>query len=417
MNRHQSLSPLTYFAATAAAVLICYGAFLWLHADARYFYLPIVLLALTYAAINFYRQIRGDSDYRIAVPRDIGLFARRVVVRYVVWLVIMYGGFRTLESLPFYGSAPYQINSIIYKDLLYAYVVLGIPYFALTLWLRAGSKDDFYDPVVRLILMVKQPLQRLLRGDPWRRVIRALAKRYNRKAILTLLMRGYFIPIMVAQVPWNMNNAIQLTGYAFTGQDTLSLLLWCVNFLWLIDVTNASLAYLIESRWLENRARSIDLTVIGWCVCLFCYEPLNNYTGSALPFGPLLVTTNVQTLIVPTFGFLLVVKFIESLLLAIHIFVDVSLGPSVANITLRKLQTRGPYALVRHPGTTTKLIFWFAISACYAGFWSLPYLLGFLGWGALYVGRALTEERHLRQFPEYRDYMNQVRYRFIPGVY
>jgi protein-S-isoprenylcysteine O-methyltransferase Ste14 len=416
MNRHLSLSPVTYFAATTGAVLACYAAFYLLHVDARFFYLPIVVLALIHACINFARQLLGSGEFRIVAPRSPGLFARRVLMRYLVWFAIMFAGFRTLEALPFYQLPLYAGNAVIYRDLLYVYLVLGIPYFALTLWLRTSRTEDFYDPVVRFLLMIKQPPQRLLRGDGWRRVLRPFAKRYNRKALLTLLMRAYFIPIMLAQVPWNMSSVIQLTGYAFTGQDTLSLLLWLVALLWLIDVTNAAVAYLIESRWLENRARSIDMSILGWAVCLFCYEPLNNATGSLLPFGPMLADTNHESLIIPTFAFLLVVKLIESVLLGLHIFVDVSLGPSVANITLRKLQTRGPYALVRHPGTTTKLIFWLAISVCYAGFWSAPFLLGFLGWAALYIGRALTEERHLRQFPEYRDYMAQVRYRFIPGV-
>lgn len=416
MNRHHSLSPTTYFTATTGAVLACYAAFYWLPIDARYFYFPIVALALIYAGINFTRQLRGQGDFNIAAPRNPALFARRVLVRYVVWFAIMFAGFRTLEALPFYQYPPYSANAAIYRDLLDAYLILGIPYFALTLWLRAARTEDYYDPVVRLLVMLKQPPLRLLRGDPWRRVLRAFTKRYNRKAVLTLLMRAYFIPIMLAQVPWNMTNLLQITGYAFTGQDTLSLLIWILYLLWLIDVTNAAVAYLIESRWLENRARSIDMTVLGWAVCLFCYDPLNNTTGALLPFGPLLANSDPASLLVPTVGFLLAVKTIESVLLAIHIYVDVSLGPSVANITLRQLQTRGPYALVRHPGTTTKLIFWLTISGCYVGFWSVPYLLGFLGWSALYIGRALTEERHLRQYPEYRDYMAKVRYRFIPGV-
>jgi protein-S-isoprenylcysteine O-methyltransferase Ste14 len=416
MNRHHSLSPFTYFAATSGAVLACYGAFHALRVDARFFYLPIVALALIYAAINFVRQLKGQSEFQLAAPRNFALFARRVLVRYLVWFAIMFAGFRTLEALPFYRYPAYAANAAIFRDLLGAYLVLGIPYFALTLWLRASRTEDFYDPVVRLLLMIRQPMLRLLRGDGWRRVLRPFAKRYNRKAVLTLLMRAYFVPIMVAQVPWNMNNLLQLTGYAFTGRDTLSLLSWCVTLLWMIDITNAAVAYLIESRWLENRARSIDMTIVGWSVCLFCYEPLNGYTGALLPFGPLLANGNPDTLIIPTLGFLLLVKVIESVLLGIHIFVDVSLGPAVANITLRKLQTRGPYALVRHPGTTTKLVFWLAISACYAGFWNAAYLLGFLGWSALYIARALTEERHLRQYPEYRAYMAQVRYRFVPGV-
>jgi protein-S-isoprenylcysteine O-methyltransferase Ste14 len=110
------------------------------------------------------------------------------------------------------------------------------------------------------------------------------------------------------------------------------------------------------------------------------------------------------------------VKILEISLLALHIYIDLSLGTSVANISLKKLQTTGPYGVVRHPGTTTKLAFWILISACYSAFWSWPIILGQLAWSALYIGRAITEERHLRQHEEYREYMKKVRYRFIPGL-
>jgi len=36
---------------------------------------------------------------------------------------------------------------------------------------------------------------------------------------------------------------------------------------------------------------------------------------------------------------------------------------------------------------------------------------------ACYVWRAILEERFLCQYPEYREYMKKVRYRFVPGVF
>ena len=43
-------------------------------------------------------------------------------------------------------------------------------------------------------------------------------------------------------------------------------------------------------------------------------------------------------------------------------------------------------------------------------------ILGHLAWNVIYVLRALTEERHLRHYAEYREYMQRVKYRFIPGL-
>ncbi|MFC1851988.1 methyltransferase family protein [candidate division CSSED10-310 bacterium] len=36
---------------------------------------------------------------------------------------------------------------------------------------------------------------------------------------------------------------------------------------------------------------------------------------------------------------------------------------------------------------------------------------------AAYVWRALFEEKFLQNYAEYRDYMQQVKYRFIPGLF
>ena len=49
---------------------------------------------------------------------------------------------------------------------------------------------------------------------------------------------------------------------------SLQSLTWTSAILWLMDTTNASLSYCIESRWIENRSRSIDMTVGGWLVYL-----------------------------------------------------------------------------------------------------------------------------------------------------
>lgn len=73
-------------------------------------------------------------------------------------------------------------------------------------------------------------------------------------------------------------------------------------------------------------------------------------------------------------------KIAEALLLGMHIYTDVSLGPSVANITLKKLQTRGMYGLIRHSGTITNLLFWLLQSAFYRQFWTVKFLFSYLGW-------------------------------------
>lgn len=412
----RALLPRQYFIATAVAVFSSYYLFNRFAIDPRYHLAPLALLAVLYAALNFARQLRGASDFQVHWKLNGMRLFKRALTRYLVWLALITSGFALLRVVPITSS---EITTAVHgflDDFILVYLVLGLPYFYLTLLCKASRVEDFYDPVVRLLHLFKQPLLRLIRGDNLRSITRVLRNRYNRKVLLNLLMRMYFLPIMLLQLTVYFPYALNLHNDAFSGQNLLATLYWITAMLWLLDMTNAALAYLVESRWLENRSRSIDMSITGWAVCLICYEPFSNVTGAVFPFAPFLANGDVSALLVPSVDFLVAIKVVEILVLGLHIYVDVSLGTSVANITLKQLQTRGAYGIIRHPGTSTKLLFWFVVACGYSQFWSVKFLFGFCAWAALYIARALTEERHLSQYAEYRDYQQKVRYRFIPGV-
>ena len=413
---HHNISPHVYVAATLGTALAFFALFRQWGFPAEYFFAPILALAAVYGLINLVRQGKGLSDFRIEARPDFARLLRRALARYLVWLPVFYIAAHAYHMLPFYNSPGSQPVLYFFDTLLKLYLVGGLPYFLLTLTFKSSRVEDFYDPAVRIIHIIKQTLYRTFLSEDLRSPLQVFKNRYNRKVLLTLVMRAYFIPIMVAQVYTTLGQSVAFAANHFNDYSFLTVLLWLTAILWLCDVINASVAYGIESRWLENRTRDIDLTITGWAVCLFCYYPLNNITGSLFPFAYSVVSNNPGALIVPELDFFYAVKVLEISLLALHIYIDVSLGTSVANISLKKLQTTGPYGVVRHPGTTTKLAFWLLISACYSAFWSWPIMLGQLAWSILYVARALTEERHLRQHEEYREYMKKVRYRFFPGL-
>ena len=90
-------------------------------------------------------------------------------------------------------------------------------------------------------------------------------------------------------------------------------------------------------------------------------------------------------------------------------------GLRFSNLTHRGIITRGPYAWVRHPAYIAKNIAWWTMSI--QGF-SGPLQFLFLAlWNVVYYVRAVTEERHLGQDPDYRAYCRHVKYKFIPGVW
>jgi protein-S-isoprenylcysteine O-methyltransferase Ste14 len=80
---------------------------------------------------------------------------------------------------------------------------------------------------------------------------------------------------------------------------------------------------------------------------------------------------------------------------------------------------------VRHPAYAAKNLAWWigALPNLYLVFISgnvrnAAYaLLALCGWTAIYALRAITEERHLLLSNNgYAEYMNRVKWRFIPGV-
>ena len=91
------------------------------------------------------------------------------------------------------------------------------------------------------------------------------------------------------------------------------------------------------------------------------------------------------------------------------------LGRSISLLPeARRLVTRGPYALVRHPLYLGEMVAVAGIALQHLSAWALL-LLG-LGW-AFQIQRMKYEELVLSQsFPEYGDYMARTA-RLVPGVY
>jgi len=83
-------------------------------------------------------------------------------------------------------------------------------------------------------------------------------------------------------------------------------------------------------------------------------------------------------------------------------------------IALRKVKTGGLYGIIRHPMYFTDIL------------WRVGFILKnpcvlnftiFVVSSACYIYRAILEEKFLSQYPEYSQYMQQVKYRFLPGIF
>jgi protein-S-isoprenylcysteine O-methyltransferase Ste14 len=82
-------------------------------------------------------------------------------------------------------------------------------------------------------------------------------------------------------------------------------------------------------------------------------------------------------------------------------------------IAFRELKSYGLYGRVRHPMYATDILLRIGFLINH---FNLFTVLVFIISTGCYVYRAILEERFLSQQPEYREYMNRVRYRFIPFV-
>jgi protein-S-isoprenylcysteine O-methyltransferase Ste14 len=180
----------------------------------------------------------------------------------------------------------------------------------------------------------------------------------------------------------------------------------CVFF---VDCGWALMGYSLESRWLGNKTRSVEPTPFGWLVCLACYPPYNNVLGTYLPLqnGPQIAffTTDTNQLIF---------KGLSVGLFAIYASATVAFGFKFSNLTNRGIVSRGPYRFVRHPAYLCKCSAWWLEHLPTMTPTKAVFLSGLCG---VYALRAWTEERHLSQDPEYREYKKKTPWVLLPGVY
>lgn len=211
------------------------------------------------------------------------------------------------------------------------------------------------------------------------------------------------------------------------------------NFLSLIDLFNSSLysflfqiilfldvlfftiGYLVESKKLKNEIISVEPTVLGWVVCLICYPPFSESITKIVGWK----SSDYPNLLSTSITFHVIICICILLLMGLYTLASINLNLKASNLTNRGIVSGGIYGIVRHPAYMAKNLAWwiggipFMIVAFHTSLLALVSVLLSLGfWSFIYFLRAITEERHLLLANNgYAEYMKQVRYRFIPGIY
>lgn len=228
-----------------------------------------------------------------------------------------------------------------------------------------------------------------------------------RLGFLTLCVKWFYIPLITTWVINNIFHQVNLTnGLTAT---LISINAYLMALFILVDTAIFSFGYTVESKYLKNEMRSVEPTILGWTVCLWCYPPFNGFSfgifdhqlgfNVALSNPPDWLTTTASILITLGWG--------------IFAWASVALGFRASNLTNRGIVCRGPYRFCRHPAYTVKIMIWILEGVIFG-----RYFLGLmLGFALIYFLRGWTEERHLSRDPDYIAYKKKVRWRCIPGLF
>lgn len=406
---------------------------------------------------------RKPEGYRASGPK--GLPAR-LLFRWAPVLLVMTVLLLIYQFHPYYGRSMFTGKNwaALFRSAWLLWLLAGIPYVYFTLEKFGGRRMDLTDGAMHWALLFRGVWSWLFEGCRWPRHV--WKNRRMRTSVLSLAVKAFFTPLMwvflsdhannmrnmwlkhknielltdaeiisinakpfrdMAQAWWEYFLGIWprlqptwdgfvdgLSVWRFTSDDTRWSLDFYYQLLFFVDCLWAFTGYAGESRWLDNKTKSVEPTGFGWMVALMCYPPFNDLSGTYFPLGKSdVLFSNPDTLLV--FKALTLVAF------TVYVWATLAFGPRFSNLTHRGIVQRGPYAFIRHPAYAAKNFAWWMEHLPYAGSAN-----GFLGvnwanlawlacWNIIYALRAWTEERHLSRDPVYVEYKKKVRWAAIPG--
>lgn len=233
----------------------------------------------------------------------------------------------------------------------------------------------------------------------------------NKTTLLLMLVKIFYVPIMLnfffansRSVLFFLQNRLLRGNFNFNFQvDYVNLF----SIIFMLDTLFFVFGYLVEHPRLKNVVKSVEPTALGWAVALASYPPFSTITGGYLNW----YSSDYFRFLDPSVDGLM--KIVVLLLLCLYLWATFSLGFKCSNLTSRGVIRNGAYKYIRHPAYTGKVLAWWIMALPRL---SVGMMASLAGWTLIYYLRAVTEERHLVSDPDYRKYIKQTRYRFIPGV-
>ncbi len=341
--------------------------------------LSIILLErIFYPRTCFYSRwkIRRKINWKRVFYKEVTFLVTMMAIGFFYWLLPVFeeSGF-TDEYFPFLS---YLVPFL---------VVASLPYFCL-MDVIDETPDDIYCKLGKAIVH----REKTITGFEFGNYVRA----WLVKAFYLSLMQ----PAMMKKIHW----LLQPSWEGIAGSPTL-LFLAANEACFFIDLTYASIGYLVNFKILNSQTRTAEPTLLGWLVAIMCYYPF----WSAL-FYPYFCRYDVigwrnvfQTgSVLWWFWFVLIIATE-----LIYALASVAIGFRFSNLTYRGLVNTGPYRWTKHPAYVFKNISWWLLSVPFMAaspLMAVKLSLLLLLNNVVYYLRARTEERHLSHYPEYVAY-------------
>ncbi|MEP6827698.1 MAG: isoprenylcysteine carboxylmethyltransferase family protein [Aestuariivirga sp.] len=321
-----------------------------------------------------------DPSIGRSITKCLGLFGTVGIIGLLYWL------------FPEYHEDYYKPFFDILNYVVPAWLLLAFPYIYLT-DRHMRKPHDTYWQIGRAIL-----------GD-WR----ALHGEELSQFALGWLVKGFFIPLMT-KFMWDDVRFISTLDLS-TLNSFPHWFDFLLSNLYFTDVGLALVGYIVTLRLTDTHLRSTEPTMVGWVVALECYPPFWTAIFSVdylsydrgLTWGTWL--WNYPALY-SVWGMAILI------LTGIYLWATIAFGARFSNLTYRGLITTGPYRYCKHPAYLTKNLSWWMISVPFLAVdsWqeAARHSILLLCVNVVYYLRAKTEERHLRRYPEYVQYMNWI---------
>jgi protein-S-isoprenylcysteine O-methyltransferase Ste14 len=397
-----------------------------------------IFAAMAAVEIFAYKIHRRNFDFSAARVID-SAAKKRIAAR---WLALLFCAFcacllyivlhhYSFHLWPYPESAPHAAFRSFLMAALPVLLLLSLPYF----WLveRHARADGPVDEFLALAGCLKRAWRGLWRPDERADAGRAIRNPHARNLALGLLVKFFFVPFMIggslgACDNWQDKSQKLLSlwpamSWETTGQIAANcwrLQITLLAFIFMLDMTVAVIGYVVSLRLFDTQITSAEPTFFGWAVALACYPPFNAVIMGQYLSGPTAgdFWRHEQVAARPSLAIACCAASV--ILMAVYTWATFSFGMRFSNLTNRGVICHGPYRWVRHPAYICKNSAWWLanlpilLAGWHVGLIHAAHLLLISG---IYCLRAFTEERHLQREPHYREYCQQVRWRFIPKIW